>query len=137
MCNTCVHTQSRLILCDPMNCSLSGPSCPWDSPSKNSEVGCHFLLPGIFPTQGSNPCLLCLLPSGGFFITELPLKPRWTSKEVPKSRLLTTHMWTLFPEEIRHQEKSQREEQTEIFHPVSSPIISLWSSPLEQEPWGL
>ena len=22
---------------------------------------CHFLLQGIFPTQGSNPCLLCLL----------------------------------------------------------------------------
>ena len=24
-------------------------------------VGCHALLQGIFPTQGSNPCLLCLL----------------------------------------------------------------------------
>ena len=24
-------------------------------------VGCHFLLQGIFPTQGSNPHLLCLL----------------------------------------------------------------------------
>ena len=34
---------------------------PWDSPGKNTEVGCHFLLQGIFLTQGSNPCLLCLL----------------------------------------------------------------------------
>ena len=25
---------------------------------KNTGVGCHFLLQGIFPTQGSNPCLL-------------------------------------------------------------------------------
>ena len=32
--------------------------CPWDFPGKNTEVGCHFLLQGIFPTQGSNPCLL-------------------------------------------------------------------------------
>ena len=29
--------------------------------SKNSGVDCHALLQGIFPTQGSNPCLLCLL----------------------------------------------------------------------------
>ena len=35
--------------------------CAWDSPSKNTGVGCHPLLQEIFPTQGSNPCLLCLL----------------------------------------------------------------------------
>ena len=34
------------------------PLCPWDSPGKNTGVGCHFLLQGIFPTQGSNPGLL-------------------------------------------------------------------------------
>ena len=28
--------------------------CPWDSPGKNTGVGCHFLLLGILPTQGSN-----------------------------------------------------------------------------------
>ena len=27
-------------------------------PSKDTGVGCHFLLQGIFPAQGSNPCLL-------------------------------------------------------------------------------
>ena len=32
--------------------------CPWDSPGKNTGVGCHFLLQGIFPTQGSNQGLL-------------------------------------------------------------------------------
>jgi len=32
--------------------------CPWDSPGKNTGVGCHFLLQGMFPTQGSNPGLL-------------------------------------------------------------------------------
>ena len=30
---------------------------PWDSPGKNTRMGCHFLLQGIFPTQGSNPGL--------------------------------------------------------------------------------
>ena len=35
--------------------------CPWDFPDKNTGEGCHFLLQGIFPTQGSNPRLLCLL----------------------------------------------------------------------------
>ena len=34
---------------------------PWDSPGKNTEVGCHFLLQGIFPTQGWNLLLLHLL----------------------------------------------------------------------------
>ena len=28
---------------------------PWDSPDKNTRLGCHSLLQGIFPTQGSNP----------------------------------------------------------------------------------
>ena len=33
---------------------------PWDFPSKNTGVSCHFLLQGIFPTQGSDlDLLLC------------------------------------------------------------------------------
>ena len=32
--------------------------CPWDSSGKNVGVGCHFLLQGIFLTQGLNPGLL-------------------------------------------------------------------------------
>ena len=35
--------------------------CPWDSPGKNTGVGCHFLLQGTFLTQGSNPRLLQFL----------------------------------------------------------------------------
>ena len=30
---------------------------PWDFQGKSTGVGCHFLLQGIFPTQGSNPGL--------------------------------------------------------------------------------
>ena len=32
--------------------------CPWDSPGKKTGVGCHFLLQGIFRTQGLNLGLL-------------------------------------------------------------------------------
>ena len=35
--------------------------CPWDSPGKESGMGCHALLQGLFPTQGLNPCLLSFL----------------------------------------------------------------------------
>ena len=31
---------------------------PWNSPGQNTGVGCHSLLQGIVPTQGSNPGLL-------------------------------------------------------------------------------
>ena len=34
---------------------------PWDSPGKNTRVGCHSLLQEIFLTRGSNLCLLHLL----------------------------------------------------------------------------
>ena len=49
------------ILCDPMDCSPPGSSVCGDSPGKNSGVGCHALLQGIFPTQKMNLHLLHLL----------------------------------------------------------------------------
>ena len=51
-------SQWCLTLCDPMDCSLPGSSVHGDSPGKNSGVGCHVLLQGIFPTWGSNLSLL-------------------------------------------------------------------------------
>ena len=39
----------------------AGLLCPWDSPGKNTGVGCHSLLQGIFLTQGWKLCLLHLL----------------------------------------------------------------------------
>ena len=41
-----------------LSSSSSRLLCPWDSPGKNTRVGCHFLLQGIFPTQGLNLGLL-------------------------------------------------------------------------------
>ena len=60
--------QSMLLSCSVVSNSLQPHGlqaarlpCPWDSPGRNTGVGCHFLFQGIVPTQGSNPCLLCLL----------------------------------------------------------------------------
>ena len=58
--------QSCLTLYDPMDCSPPG-IYPWDSPRKNTGVGCRALLQGIFPTQGLKPCFLCLLRWQGSF----------------------------------------------------------------------
>ena len=44
--------------------------CPWDFPGKNTGVSCHFLLQGIFLTQGSNQHVLCRLP---WQVQSLPL----------------------------------------------------------------
>ena len=41
----------------PMDCSLPGSSVH-GFPSRNTAAGCHFLLQGIFLTQGSNMHLL-------------------------------------------------------------------------------
>ena len=45
---------SRVWLSDPMDCSPLGSCVLGDSPGKNTGVGCHVLLQGIFPTQRSN-----------------------------------------------------------------------------------
>ena len=47
------------VLCNPRDNSPPGSFvCPWGSPGKNTRVGCHFLLQGIFLDQGSNLNLL-------------------------------------------------------------------------------
>ena len=57
----CWVTQSCSSLCNPTDCSPPGSSVHGDSPGKNTGMGCHALLQGIFPTredQGSNSSLL-------------------------------------------------------------------------------
>ena len=44
-----VHLSNSL---QPMDCSTPGSSVHGDSPGKNTGVGCHAFLQGIFPTQG-------------------------------------------------------------------------------------
>ena len=53
----CLVVESCPTLCDPMDCSPPGSSVHGDSPGKNTGVGCHALLQGIFPTQELTPGL--------------------------------------------------------------------------------
>ena len=61
---------------------------PWDSPGKNTGVGSHVLLQGIFLTQGSNPHLLHLLH---WQAGSLPLVPPGKSIGTPHV-LLIVHL---------------------------------------------
>ena len=66
---TCLHLsflicQTRLMIMVPasnggcVSCSvMSNSASPWTTPGKNTGVGCHALLQGIFLTQESNPGL--------------------------------------------------------------------------------
>ena len=71
---TCLVTQSRLTLCDPLHSSPPGFSVHEDFPGKNTGVGCHALLRGGLPNPGIKPRSLALqadaLPS------EPPGKPK-------------------------------------------------------------
>ena len=62
MC-VCSVIQLCLTLCDPMDRGDGQRKylCPWYFQARILEWGCHFLLHGIFPIQGSNLHLLCLL----------------------------------------------------------------------------
>ena len=79
--------------------------CPWDSPGKNTGVGCHALFQGIFLTQGSNSHLSCLLHwQVGSLLLAPPGKPhlfiyfgvRFEIQifKLPHLTYLTRHIWT-------------------------------------------
>ena len=89
----CVHVNS--VVSDSLQPHGLYPArflCPWDFPGKNTGVGCHFLLQRIFPTQGSNPCLLCLLH---WQVDSLPLVPleSWTIKKTEHLRINAFKLW--------------------------------------------
>ena len=88
-----VLVQSCLILWDPMDCSspsfsVRGIFC------KNTGVGCHFLLQGIFPTQGSKPHLLHLLH---WQVGSLPREPPGKPVLLFANSLFDNHHLTIIP----------------------------------------
>ena len=77
-CSLCACMLSASVVSDslwPYGLELTRLLCPWDSPRKNTGVRFHALLHSIFPTQGLNPYLSCLLhwQAGFFFFFFLPL----------------------------------------------------------------
>ena len=53
--------QSCPTLCNPIDGSPPGPPRPWDSPGKNTGVGCHFLLQRMKVKSESEVAQLCRL----------------------------------------------------------------------------
>ena len=70
MCICAKLRQSCPTLCDPMDCSPPRLPYPWESPGKNTEVGCY----PSFPPQESK-LLLIMSPAvaGKFFLPLAPL----------------------------------------------------------------
>ena len=80
------HSSKSELTCKSVSCSVMSNSlwpyglqptrllCPWNFPGKNTGVGGHSLLQGIFPTQGSNPDLPSSI-AGRFFTVWAPGKP--------------------------------------------------------------
>ena len=66
--SVCVCARARAHVCSIVSGSLQfhelQPTrllCPWNFPDKNTRVGCHFLLQGVFLIQALNPHLPPLL----------------------------------------------------------------------------
>ena len=78
-----LHAQSlhaQLVMSNSVHpCGLQSARflCPWDSPGKNTRVGCHALLQAIFSTQVQNLCLLNLCIVGRCITAEPSGKPHW------------------------------------------------------------
>ena len=81
---SCLHTELCPALCNPTDCTY-----PWNFLSKNTRVGCHFLLQGIFLTQGSNSSLPHLLY---WQVDSLPLVPPRLGERLKWLRLCGDHL---------------------------------------------
>ena len=92
-----LDAQSCPPLYDPLDWQHARLLCPWDSPGKNTGMGCHSLLQGIFPSQRVNPGLLhCkqILYQGSYQVTINstlepidPTAPFWSSRSVVSDSL--------------------------------------------------
>ena len=68
----CVCTQLCPTLCEPPGLYPTRFLCPWNFPGKNTRVGCHFLLQGIFPDPWTEPMSLVSSVLESQFFTTLP-----------------------------------------------------------------
>ena len=68
----CVLVAQSCLTLKPHGLQKARLLCPWNFPGKNTGMGCHALLQGIFLAQGSNPSLLHLLH---WRMASLPLVP--------------------------------------------------------------
>ena len=109
MC-ACLVARLWPTFCDSVDCSPPGCSAHGGSPGKNTGVGCHFLLQGIFPTHRLNPGL----PHWGRFFTI------WATREAQ------------LQSQPSHAKKKAVAQFSEILAKIVGivlPLISLWNYP--------
>ena len=107
------HKLSRTQHCKAVHCCLATKLCltlllphglqrprllwPWDFPAKDTGVSCHFLLQGIFLTQGSK-CISCI---------DRQILYHWATKEAPKAIILQFFKKFLLKGSEKDEERSQ------------------------------
>ena len=136
MCQLCVHAkslQSFPTLCDTMVTKNPPGFCPWDSPGKNTGVGCHFLPEGIFsvPKPGIKPMsLMSPALAGRFFNTSSP----WEAPSVNFRPLMFNYSVSAWKFSY-HLEQCLAHHRHSIillneWDPLSSQVCPQWTFPL-------
>ena len=90
MCAKLLH--SYLTLWNPMDSSPARLLCPWDSPGKNTGMGCHAFVQGYLPDTGIKLVTLCLLHWQASFLPLVPPgKPFQVHKRTCQCRTCKRH----------------------------------------------
>ena len=110
----CTHTCASSVVSNSLQPYKLKPIslCPWNSPGTNTRVGCHFLLWGIFLTQGWKLSLASLASAGVYSLSlshlGSPYDLMWESEKVKlietESQLVVIKDW----EEGKLRDTSQR-----------------------------
>ena len=111
MISSSVCVLSCSVVADPVRpheLQAASGFCLWNFPGKNTGSGCHFLLQGIFPIQGLNPSLLCLLhwqadtlPLSNLESLLLHLMLKQSSFKSARSDITVVYIYTHTHENIR------------------------------------
>ena len=89
-----VESESHSVMSDSLQTHIAHQVlCPWNSPGKNTGVGCHFLLQGLFLTQGLKLSLLYFWhwTDGVFISVPLPL----AKLSIKKKKTASTASWNI------------------------------------------
>ena len=78
----CLIAQLCPALCDPVDCSPPGSSVHVDSPGKNTGIGCHALLQGIFQPRDGTQVFHISCIAGGFFMIRQQGSPQTSNVSV-------------------------------------------------------
>jgi len=114
---------------------------PWNFPGKNTGVGCHFLLQEIFPTQGSNPRLLCLLHCRWILYPLNPMGSRvhsnpgyWNTFSSPKANR-GVMLWNIKPRAVETKYKAPAMINQSTARPQGLPLLPSYTYSSSQ--WSL